>query len=92
MYIVSLKLECAKIFNAVADVRTRMECDNGRVNIIYHYIGDFILLDPSCSKECDINLQKLKLACKDLTISLISSRKASCFKHMYICIKCLGLD
>ena len=75
-----------KIFNAVADALEWCVAEEG-VGIIYHYLDDFAVLGPPNSEECGVNLQKLKLVCKDLGIPLAAEKQAG----PSTCIEFLGI-
>ena len=75
-----------KIFSAVVDALEWCVAEEG-VGIIYHYLDDFAVLSPPNWEECGVNLQKLKLVCKDLGIPLAAEKQAS----PSACIEFLGI-
>ena len=72
--------------NAVADALEWCVTKEG-VNYVYHYLEDFVVLGPPSCEECDINLQTLKLVCKDLGIPLAPEKQAG----PSTCIEFLGI-
>ena len=75
-----------KIFNAVADALEWCVIKEG-VSYVYHYLDDFAVLGPPSCEECHINLQTLKLVCKDLGVPLAAEKQAG----PSTCIEFLGI-
>ena len=53
-----------KNFNTVVDALEWCVAEEV-VGIIHHYLDDFAVLGPPNLEECGVNLQNLKLVCKD---------------------------
>ena len=62
-----------KIFNAVADALEWCVAKAG-VQVLYHYLDNFIILSPPASEVCAEHLQILQKACNDLGVPLASEK------------------
>ena len=62
-----------KVFNAVADVLEWHVIRLG-VNLIYHYLDNFIVLGPPGSSKCQRDLQLLEVECHKLELPLAKPR------------------
>ena len=75
-----------KIFNAVTDALEWCVAKAG-VQVLYHYLDDFIVLGPPASEVCAENLQILQKACNDLGVPLASEKQ----EGPSTCITFLGI-
>ena len=75
-----------KIFNAVADALEWCITKAG-VQVLYHYLDDFVVLGPPGSEECAEHLQILKRVCNDLGVPLAPEKQ----EGPSTCITFLGI-